>query len=147
MIGRILVGNRALSLFAMILVLTVGNSTSRAEDELGKGSRADGRARAQDGFAAWANGKWLDYVVLPAGHSRWGTWQEIEKRAEEEVRAIVLEAAYGQNSESDLATERSGLFYRCAMDANRCCGVHLETNALVWYGFQCLLGEEREWNV
>ena len=113
---------RVLSVLVVVFTLALmvhDVSPSRAEDKQVTRNRVECKVRAQDDFAAWANAKWLESTALPPGHGRWGTWQEMRKRADEAVRAIVVEATSGLETASDPAEKKIGLFYKCAMNGER----------------------------
>jgi putative endopeptidase len=65
-------------------------------------------------FYAYANGAWLKHNPVPAAYSSWGTFNELEKRNNDRLRAIA-EAAVADEAASGVAA-LVGAFYAAAMD-------------------------------
>lgn len=53
----------------------------------------DTSVRPQDNFFRYINGQWLERTEIPADRARWGSFDELRERAEEQVLAIVHEFA------------------------------------------------------
>lgn len=66
------------------------------ESELTSGvelENMDTSVRPQDNFFRYINGQWLERTEIPADRARWGSFDELRERAEEQVLAIVHEFA------------------------------------------------------
>ncbi len=74
----------------------------------------DPAVRPCEDFYAYANGTWLANNPIPPAFSTWGTFNEVEKRNNERLRAIAREAA----ADADATGSRRlvGTFYKAAMD-------------------------------
>ncbi|MGK2913632.1 MAG: M13 family metallopeptidase [Porticoccaceae bacterium] len=73
--------------------------------------------RAQDDFFAYANGKWLAETEIPADKASWGSFDILNEKNLEQLRAIVQEAA--TETEKSPAVTRIGNFYNAFMDEAR----------------------------
>ncbi|HUF12943.1 MAG TPA: M13 family metallopeptidase [Longimicrobiales bacterium] len=92
---------------------------AEATPELGVDLSAfDRSVRPQDDFYRFVNGGWLARTEIPADRSNYGTFTELDERAEAALRLIVEEAAADRSAPS---TDRSriGALYRSFMDSTR----------------------------
>jgi predicted metalloendopeptidase len=53
----------------------------------------DTKVRAQDDFNLYVNGTWLKNTEIPADKSRWGTFNILHEKTQDELRVIVEDAA------------------------------------------------------
>jgi putative endopeptidase len=101
---------------AAAIALTLAATTAlAATNERGLDlANFDKNVAACDDFYAFANGTWLANNPIPPAFSTWGTFNELEKRNNERLRAIAREAA----ADADATGVRSlvGNFYTAAMD-------------------------------
>ncbi len=78
------------------------------------GSR-DLSVRPGDDFYRYADGHWLDSNQIPPDRTRWGSFAELDERAQQQVLAIVqglpAQAAEGSND------QKVGDYYRAFMDS------------------------------
>ena len=65
-----------------------------------------------DDFNRYANGTWLRTTEIPADRTSWSLWTALSEDIEQQLRAIVTEAA----ASSDPAQRRVGDFYAAWMD-------------------------------
>ena len=65
-----------------------------------------------DNFFRYANGSWLRTTEIPADRSAWSLWTVLGEEIEQQVRAIVTDAAQS----ADPAQRRVGDFYAAWMD-------------------------------
>lgn len=79
----------------------------------------DTLVRPQDDLYRYANGTWLDQTQIPADQSNYGTFAELDDRAELDIRAIIEEAANAENREPGSDVQKIGDFYRSFMDSAR----------------------------
>ena len=75
----------------------------------------DTSVRAQDNFFRYINGQWLDRTEIPADRARWGSFDELRERAEQQVLDIVLEFA---DTEAEVGSneQKIGDLFRAYMD-------------------------------
>ncbi len=66
-------------------------------------------------FFRYANGHWLDTVEIPEDRSRYGSFDMLRERSDEQVRAI-LDALAAQGDEADALDQKVGAFYGAWMD-------------------------------
>jgi predicted metalloendopeptidase len=67
-----------------------------------------------DDFAQYAGGTWMKANQIPPDRSRWGMFDELRSQAEEDVRAIVQEAA--ANPSAGAANQKIGDYYNAYVD-------------------------------
>lgn len=80
----------------------------------------DHDVRPQDDFYRHVNGGWLDRSAIPADRSRWGSFDELRERSEQQVLAIVQRAAESSlEAEQNSQTQKVGDLYRAFMDRER----------------------------
>ncbi len=77
----------------------------------------DHDVRPQDDFYRHVNGGWLDRTEIPADRSRWGSFDELRERSEQQVLAIVQQAAESSfQAEKGSDTQKVGDLYHAFMD-------------------------------
>ena len=72
----------------------------------------------REDFFRFVNGGWLDTTQIPADRSRWGSFDELNEMADQQVLAIVQEAAAGA-APAGSETRKTGDMYLSFMDADR----------------------------
>jgi putative endopeptidase len=75
----------------------------------------DHGVRPGDDFFAYANGKWYESFVIPADHSSFGPFNELEEISTEHVRSII-EAAAAAHPASGTPEQQIGDYYASFMD-------------------------------
>jgi putative endopeptidase len=75
----------------------------------------DPNASPQDNFFRFVNGGWLDNTQIPEDRSRWGSFDELNEQADQQVLIIVQEAAAVQAATGS-ETQKIGDMYRSFMD-------------------------------
>lgn len=75
----------------------------------------DTSARAQDNFFRYINGQWLERTEIPADRARWGSFDELRERAEQQVLEIVREFAEAEG-EAGSNEQKIGDLFRAYMD-------------------------------
>ncbi|MDO9521116.1 MAG: M13 family metallopeptidase [Pseudohongiella sp.] len=75
----------------------------------------DPNASAQDNFFRFVNGGWLDNTQIPEDRSRWGSFDELNEAADQQVLVIVQEAAASQAAAGS-EIQKIGDMYRSFMD-------------------------------
>ncbi len=76
----------------------------------------DTGARPQDDFFTYVNGGWLQRSEIPADRSRWGSFDELTERAEEDVLAILNEASADTKAAPASDTRKIGDLFTSFMD-------------------------------
>ncbi|WP_241972297.1 M13 family metallopeptidase [Aliidiomarina soli] len=71
----------------------------------------DTSVRPQDNFFRYINGQWLERTEIPADRARWGSFDELRERAEQQVLTIVKEFAE-QDAEEGSDAQKIGDLYR-----------------------------------
>lgn len=74
--------------------------------------------RPQDNFFRYVNGQWLERTEIPSDRARWGSFDELRERAEEQVLAIVLAAAE-TSGEANSNAQKIGDLFRSYMNEDR----------------------------
>jgi putative endopeptidase len=91
-----------------------------APAELGSGidtSGFDTTVRPQDDFFDYVNGKWVAETELPADRARWGTFDALREKSQEDIRTLVEEVSAADNVEPGSATQKIRDFYNSYMDS------------------------------
>ena len=108
-----------LSLLTAVLASAVALPSWAGEPELGSfGVDLDGRdldRTAGDDFFRHANGQWLDDFEIPADLSVYGSFTELFLRSEEQVQAIIEEAA-AQGAPEGTNARKIGDLYASFLD-------------------------------
>jgi len=77
----------------------------------------DTTTRPQDDFYQYVNGTWLSETEIPADKSNYGSFNRVEDRTEDQLRALVEELS-GESSESmSFAAKKLRDFYTAYLDA------------------------------
>jgi putative endopeptidase len=79
----------------------------------------DKKAKPQDDFNQYANGKWMKNNPVPAAESRWTSFNILAERNYDILRSICESAAADKNATPGSARQKVGDFYRLAMDSNK----------------------------
>ena len=75
----------------------------------------DSSVRPQDDIYLYANGKWIRDTVIPADHSRYGAFDELSDRAQENLHGLV-EAAAKSRAAAGSTERKIGDLYASFMD-------------------------------
>ena len=90
--------------------------------ELGSGIEMSGfnkDVRIQDDFFEHANGKWVADTEMPSDKARWGAFDMLAEKSQEDVKALVEEVSASENVEAGSATQKIRDYYNAYMDASR----------------------------
>ena len=99
----------------------VAVANDQAASQLGSGINLTGMdttVRPQDDFFDYMNGKWVAETELPADRARWGTFDELVEKSQEDVRALVEEVSAARDVEPGSPTQKIRDFYNAYMDAD-----------------------------
>ena len=77
----------------------------------------DTTVRPQDDLFRYVNGTWLETTEIPADRPRYGSFDVLRERSEEDVRAIIEDAASGAVVDPD--ARKIGDYYTAYMDSAR----------------------------
>lgn len=112
-----------LGLLAAVLLSACSSVQTEASHPLASGIKVadlDQNVRPQDDFYRHVNGGWLDRNSIPADRSRWGSFDELRERSEQQVLAIVRRAAAASPTAARHSeTQKVGDLYRAFMDRDR----------------------------
>jgi putative endopeptidase len=78
----------------------------------------DKSVRPGDDFFRHVNGRWLATAKIPADHSSWGAFDELEVQAEDDVRSIIETAAMNKGAKGTNA-QKIGDYYSAFLDTAR----------------------------
>ena len=79
----------------------------------------DTGVRAQDDFFRYTQGKWLKDVDIPSDRSSWSAFSIAQERVEQQVSAIIGEAASQKNAKAGSEAQKMGDFYTSYVDEKR----------------------------
>ena len=79
----------------------------------------DTSVRAQDDFFRYTQGKWLKDVDIPSDRSSWSAFSIAQERVEQQVSAIIGEAASQKNAKAGSEAQKMGDFYTSYVDEAR----------------------------
>ena len=79
----------------------------------------DTSVRPQDSLFEHVNGKWVAETELPADRARWGTFDVLREKSQEDVRTLVEEVSAASNVEQGSATQKIRDFYNSYMDSEK----------------------------
>jgi len=74
--------------------------------------------RPQDDFFRFVNGGWVDNTAIPEDRSRWGSFDELNERADQHVLEIIREAA-ASNAPAGTELRKIGDMFQSFMDEQR----------------------------
>jgi len=107
-----------------IVLITLGmatlsscTNTNKTEENHGINlAFMDTLVKPSDDFFRYVNGKWLDSIEIPADRTRWGSFDELRKNTDDDVKKILEKAInsnkYDVNSDQGKAIN----FYKTIMD-------------------------------
>jgi predicted metalloendopeptidase len=79
----------------------------------------DRSVRAQDDFFRYTQGKWLKDVDIPSDRSSWSAFSIAQERVEQQVSAIIAQAAAQKNAKTGTEAQKMGDFYTSYVDEKR----------------------------
>ncbi len=69
-----------------------------------------------DDFYGYVNGRWMEKNPIPPDKARYGEFEIVEDRTDEQVRMLVEQAANNTSAKEDSLEGKVGRFYRMGMD-------------------------------
>ncbi|MGV7211109.1 M13 family metallopeptidase [Oxalobacteraceae bacterium A2-2] len=79
----------------------------------------DQAVRPQDDFFHYLNGKWLAQTQIPADKASWGAFEKLDDETQDQLRAVIEQAAADTQAAPGSDTRRIGDFYASYMDEAR----------------------------
>lgn len=76
----------------------------------------DTLVKPSDDFFRYVNGKWLDSTEIPADRTRWGSFDELRKNTDDDVKAILEKAIKSGKYTSDTDQGKAINLYKTIMD-------------------------------
>jgi putative endopeptidase len=77
-------------------------------------SARDPSVKPGDDFYRYANGHWLDANHIPPDRARWGSFDELEERSQQQVRALI--EALPADAPAGSVAQKVGDYYRAYLD-------------------------------
>lgn len=112
------IGLIALGMTALASCETAKKATTETKKEI-HGidlSLMDTSVKPSDDFFRYVNGKWLDNVEIPADRTRWGSFDELRKNTDDDVKAILEEAIKSGKYASNTDQGKAINLYKTIMD-------------------------------
>lgn len=103
-----------------IIVLLSAISMNLFSQEIGINlSDIDSSVTPQNDFYKFCNGKWLQKTKIPESDSRWGSFNEINERNLENIKAILKKVSENKTALPGSDEQKLRDFYLTALDSNK----------------------------
>lgn len=103
-----------------IVVLLSVLSASLSAQQIGINlSYIDSSTTPQNDFYKFCNGKWLSTTKIPESDSRWGSFNEINERNLENIKAILKKVSENKTAAPGSDEQKLRDFYLTALDSNK----------------------------
>lgn len=102
----------------MLAALTIASCAKNESETLKSGvllANMDTLVKPGDNFSKYVNGAWVKRTEIPADKASYGVWEQVEDKAQEDVRAIIEESAKGEFKEGS-NEQKIGDFYEAYLD-------------------------------
>ena len=93
--------------------------TDTHADPMGFRRPVEPRIRPQDDLFGHVNTHWLESVEIPSDRGRYGVFDVLRERAEEDVRALIEEVSADTDAPADSIPGKVGALYRSFLDEER----------------------------
>lgn len=106
-------------LFALPILVGISsvNAQEKAKEEPGINmSYMDKSSKASNDFFRYVNGAWLDKTEIPADRTRWGSFDELRQRTDEDALAILKEAASNHAYSANTDQGKAVIVFESVMD-------------------------------
>ncbi len=106
-------------LFALPILVGISTATAqeKAKEEPGINiSYMDKSSKASNDFFRYVNGAWLDKTEIPADRTRWGSFDELRQRTDEDALAILKEAASNHAYSASTDQGKAVIVFESVMD-------------------------------
>lgn len=104
---------------AMVLSAALGNAQTNNKQQEKPGinlSYMDKKVKPGDDFFRYVNGTWVDNTEIPGDKTRWGSFDELRERTNQDALAILKEAAANKTLRADSDQGKAANLYRTIMD-------------------------------
>lgn len=104
---------------AVLLSAAVGNAQTKntKQDKPGINlSHMDTKVKPADDFFRFVNGTWVDETPIPGDKTRWGSFDELRERTNNDALTILKEAAANKSLKSNTDQGKAAGLYRTIMD-------------------------------
>jgi putative endopeptidase len=104
---------------ALLLSTAVGNAQTNDVKQEKPGinlSYMDRKVKPGDDFFRFVNGTWVDQTEIPGDKTRWGSFDELRERTNNDALAILKEAAANKSLKSNTDQGKAASLYRTIMD-------------------------------
>lgn len=97
--------------------LTVGFTQEKSKEIIGINLEyMDNSVKPSDDFFRFVNGKWLDKNEIPADRTRWGSFDELRKKTDDDMKVILNEALQNPAYTNETDQGKALNLYRSIMD-------------------------------
>ena len=97
--------------------LTVGFTQEKSKETIGINLEyMDKSVKPSDDFFRFVNGKWLDKNEIPADRTRWGSFDELRKKTDDDMKVILNEALQNPAYTNETDQGKALNLYRSIMD-------------------------------
>lgn len=104
---------------AVLLSTALGNAQTKTTKQEKPGinlSYMDKKVKPGDDFFRFVNGTWLDQTEIPGDKTRWGSFDELRERTNNDALAILKEAAANKKLKPTTDQGKAAGLYRSIMD-------------------------------
>ncbi len=106
-------------LFALPVLVGISTATAQEKVKAEPGiniSYMDKSSKASNDFFRYVNGAWLDKTEIPADRTRWGSFDELRQRTDEDALAILKEAASNHAYSATTDQGKAVIVFESVMD-------------------------------
>ncbi len=108
---------RSLASFAAIVLAAMTANAQQNKQSHGiELQYMDNSVKPGDDFFRFVNGKWVEKTEIPADRTRWGSFDELRQRTDEDALAILKEAAQNKNLDKNSDQAKAVYLYRSILD-------------------------------
>lgn len=99
------------------VITTANGQEKKSENTKGiNTSYMDKSVKPNDDFFRYVNGQWFDNTEIPADRTRWGSFDELRKNTDNDVKAILEEAIKSKKYASNTDQGKAINLYKTIMD-------------------------------
>ena len=106
-------------LFAIPILVGISTATAQEKAKAEPGiniSYMDKSSKASNDFFRYVNGAWLDKTEIPADRTRWGSFDELRQRTDEDALAILKEATANHAYSASTDQGKAVIIFESVMD-------------------------------
>lgn len=113
---KIILNKGMLSITAMVLAAVAANAQEKPKHPGIELQYMDLSVKPNDNFFKFVNGKWVDETEIPADRTRWGSFDELRQRTDEDALAILNEAVADKKLDPKSDQAKAVNLYKTIMD-------------------------------